>query len=355
MLSLLAGIFRRILRVMGFHPIHPVSPFRLRGFGPVMGIFVMFILSALPSRAMGRGADSISTDEIFQVIRTGNADGLRQLIDRGANVNAVKLDYSVLMAATLSGSVDQMKLLVGRGAAVNYQNSEGFTALWMAVPDYDKSVLLLESGADPQLKSKEGYTVLAKLAYFAGSAPLFQRMLEKGADLFQSGPGNILIYNASFTCDSALLGFLLRHGLNARDSANTGDFPIFGATYYRCFDCLRMLVENGADLNVAPMGFGLDLVKGMTPLMESALGHDSASFYYLLDHGANPNSRSKSGLTVMMFLEQCEVDDPGMTLALLQHGARPKDKAPDGTDALYYAKKKGNTKSVEILTEYLSK
>ena len=56
-----------------------------------------------------------------------------------------------------------------------------------------------------------------------------------------------------------------------------------------------------------------------------------------------------------MLLQQSEIDDPDMTLALLQHGAVPLEKAPDGSTALYYAKKKGNTQSVTILKKYENK
>jgi ankyrin repeat protein len=116
-----------------------------------------------------------------------------------------------------------------------------------------------------------------------------------------------------------------------------------------------MLVEHGANVNVAPMHLSLDLVNGITPLMFAAVSNDKSSFYYLLDHGANPNAKSKNGETPLMFLMQCENDDPDMTRALLSKGASVKDKARDGSDALYYALKRGNTPSVDLIREYLNK
>jgi len=44
-----------------------------------------------------------------------------------------------------------------------------------------------------------------------------------------------------------------------------------------------------------------------------------------------------------------------MTIALIKHGARVSDLAPDGTNALHYAKQKGNTQSVALLEQYASK
>jgi ankyrin repeat protein len=57
----------------------------------------------------------------------------------------------------------------------------------------------------------------------------------------------------------------------------------------------------------------------------------------------------------LILLEQSETDDPDMTLALIQHGAVVSEKAQDGTDALYYAKEKGNAPSVAILEKYSKK
>jgi len=42
-------------------------------------------------------------------------------------------------------------------------------------------------------------------------------------------------------------------------------------------------------------------------------------------------------------------------MALIEHGAKPAVKALDETDALYHARLRGNTKSVEILSALVSK
>ena len=81
----------------------------------------------------------------------------------------------------------------------------------------------------------------------------------------------------------------------------------------------------------------------------------SLPFFILLDHGADPNARNKQGYTPLMLLEQSESDDPETILAFIKHGAIVSEEAPDGTDALYYAKEKGNTASVAILEKYVNK
>lgn len=311
------------------------------------------VFSDAKGQAVVTTPDSSRTTLLFRAIRSGNAGELEQLLKNGADPNAKSEDYSALMAAALNGSSAQMKLLIDDGATVNYENTNGLTALWLAVPDWDKTSLLLDHGADPRIPSREGFTVLVKLANMPGTENIFHLLMDKGADLKKSGPGNFLLYNAASSCDTAIVGLLIRSGLNVNDTA-LGDYPLTSALNYRCFPTVKMLVDNGADVNVRP-NFQLEPMKGMTPLMIAAVSRDSLSLFYLLDHGADTHATSKKGYTALMYLQQAENDAPEMTLALIEHGAIPSQKAPDGTDALYLARKHGNSGSIAVLNKYLNK
>jgi ankyrin repeat protein len=256
------------------------------------------------------------------------------------------------MAATLNGSVDQMKMLIDHGANVNYHSRDTTTALWLAIPDWDKTKLLLDHGADVNHKI-QGYGILVKLAAMPGTIKIFHLLVDGGADLKHSAPDNYLLYNAASSGDTAIVGFVLRNGLNVNDSVTFGDYPINNALTYRSFATLKMLVDYGANVNVRQwIPFGLDAFKGFTPLMFAAVANDKPSILYLLEHGADPNARNKQGYTPLMLFEQSDTDDPEMTLAFIKHGAIVSQEAPDGTDALYYAKQKGNTTTVALLEKY---
>ncbi len=292
---------------------------------------------------------------LFQSIRSGNAKALKKQLVAGASANDSLEGYSALMCAALNGSAEQMKVLMAHGAVVNFQARDGVTALWLAVPDWDKTKLLLDHGADVN-HTITGYTVLVKLAAIPGSIKLFRLLIDRGADLKKSAPDNYLVYNAAASGDTAILGFLIRAGFNVNDSVAIGDYPLNNAELYRTFPTLKMLVDNGANVNVRQwMAGGLDAFKGCTPLMFAAVGHDKPSLLYLLNHGADPNARNKEGYTPLILLAQSETDDPEMTLAMIQHGADVLAKAKDGTDALYYARFKGKTASVAVLEKYSQK
>ena len=323
--------------------------------------YLIFLLGLISTFSHGQTTVSLPATqsdrarELFQSIRSGSTDALAKSLRNGADPNDTLEHYSALMAATLNGSIDQKRLLIDHGANVNYVNTLGIQALWLAIPDADKTMLLLNHGADPNSKI-EGYGILAKLAAMPGTIGLFHLLIEKGAELKKCAVDNSLVYIAAGSGDTAILGFLLRSGFRPNDTVSYGDYPINFALNFRSFATLKMLVDSGADVNVHPViVFALPATMGFSPLMNAAVNNDKPSFLYLLAHCADPNLKNKHGFTALMLLEAAEIDDPEMTLALLQHGADPAAKAPDGSNAFYFAAKKGNTQSVEILKKYESK
>lgn len=147
--------------------------------------------------------DDASDEAITPLIAAaseGHTEIVQALIAAGANVNAVDKDgTNALMAGSARGHVDAAKSLLEAGAKINEQNTDGHTALMFAyngknqvetlwerysqyVSDSDKGEdgvddagtgpiikealanhnalvdLLLQKGADPNLKDKEGHT-----------------------------------------------------------------------------------------------------------------------------------------------------------------------------------------------------
>ena len=301
------------------------------------------------------GIKNSKTTALFDAIRSGSSEELNKVLANRADANDSLSGYSALMFAALDGTADQMSVLISHGANVNYQNADSITALWLSVPDMEKMKLLLDHGADIH-HTIDGYGILVKLTMVPGTIQVFHFLVERGADPLHSSSDNLLLYNAAASGDTTMLGFLLRSGLKVNDTTSFGQVPINGALSFRTPATLKMLVEHGANVNFQNMHeLSLPAVKGFTPLMNAAIANDRESFLFLLDHGADPNMRSKNGVTALILLQQSDSDDPEMTAALIKHGARVEDKQPDGSDALYFAKQKGNTPTVALLQKYLQK
>ena len=328
---------------------------RMRKYVTIGSLVLCQILFIKTLAQQSPGMKNSKTTALFDAIRSGSSEELNKALADGANANDSLTGYSALMAAALNGTADQMSILISHGASVNYQNADSITALWLSVPDMDKMALLLDHGADIHHKI-EGYGILAKLCMIPGTINIFQFLVERGADPLHSSPDNLLLCNAAASGDTAVLGFLLRLGFKVNDTTSFGEVPINAALTFRTPATLKMLVDHGANVNFQNFHeLSLPAVKGFTPLMNAAIANDRESFLFLLDHGADPNMRSKNGVTALILLQQSDSDDPEMTMALIKHGAKVEDKQPDGSDALYFAKLKGNTPTVALLQKYLQK
>lgn len=331
----------------------PSLPGELKGILSRKTILLLLLMMAILV-VQAQPAISQKTKDLFKAIRSGSSAELETQLKNGADANDSLDGYSALMGAALSGSADQMKILIDNGANVNFIAQSGISALWLAAPDWDKTKLLLDHGADAK-HTVRGYGLLVKIAAMQGTLSVTKLLIENGADPKAATPDNYLVYNAAASGDTAILGFYLRKGFKANDTIFTGDYPINGALFYRNSATVKMLIDNGADVNIQSKSFQLISFNGFTPLMFAALNNDKASFYYLLNHGADPNRKNENGYTALMLLQQADEDDPAMTKALLEHGADPVTKTLSGNNALYFAMQKGNTESVAILKKYTTK
>jgi hypothetical protein len=107
----------------------------------------------------------MSLDEkLLDAVIEGDAARVRELLRKGANVNAKHGDYdsTPLHVAALWGHAEVARLLLDHGADVNSRSKDGWTPLhYAAAFGYaDVARLLLERGADPSIKDDKGRTPL---------------------------------------------------------------------------------------------------------------------------------------------------------------------------------------------------
>lgn len=125
-------------------------------------------------------------DDFINACDTGD---IKAVLQFSGNVNYInKSGWSGLLIAAVSGHLDIIKNLINRGADINYKNlGNGWvdpeTPLMLTCKHnhYDAAVLLLNLGADIDIKDKYGYTALMH-ATNQGNTSIVKMLLGNAAD-----------------------------------------------------------------------------------------------------------------------------------------------------------------------------
>lgn len=209
-----------------------------------------------------------------------------------------------LLQAALKGDAQTVQALLRQGADVNF----GFekTPLQEAATSGQKAVvlLLLDAGANINVRTKHGETALS-LAAYRGHLEIVRLLLSKGLD------------------------------------ANSRSEALLSAGMYGRAEIARLLLQAGADVNYRDPKFRT------TPLIWASKGNNVELIRVLLEAGADVNAVSTFGTALRMSADGGTVD--GLRF-LLAHGA---DVRPENAESpLISAARRGSLEMVSLLLEH---
>lgn len=281
---------------------------------------------------------------LFDAVQNNNIKEVKMLLDKGADPNAYDDDSdNVLIHAAFYASLDCMKLLLKRKANPNLKNKYGQTPLMYCTHDAGKMKLLLKYGADINAKSNSGNTPLLIACIGNGQYKNIKWLINRGADPLAKNYGKetALMHAAQFG-DTMTIHLLLSKGVNVNENAD-GFTALIYATRNANWPCVFGLLNNGADPNIA------DYMNQLPVLWAAELDNIEA-VNVLLKQTKNVNTiDSLAGMTPLMWATYNEHDNPQIIQALLDKGALVNIKAKNGSTALSWAMKKGNTSTVALL------
>jgi len=305
-------------------------------------------------------------DQYYRFIRSDDLAGLKQLLDKGLNPNAIgPQKMTPLLDAALIGSARAMKLLLERGAQVDAQNSSGYTALIYSRGDMEKTRLLLDRGANVKLFGTGAPPVggemsaLMQAANRKGGAAVVRELLAKGADVHTGDSvGFTALHGAAAVGDVETMTLLIEKGadVNAPSMANLGFTPLINAVMSRETTAVKLLLSKGAKVNAATATDKPPMVKnGKIDLGGETALHFAVPYgppelvKVLLDAGADVNAKNIQGMTPLMWAVASDYQNPEIIRMLLARGADPKIKSRDGQTALDLAKRLGASAGIELL------
>jgi ankyrin repeat protein len=331
------------------------------------------------------GASPEGETPLMTVTRSGSLAAAQKLLALGANANAAEAWHAqtALMWAASDNQLPIAAALVRAGADVNarskvwpgqpprprgsetsFQSAHsnfpkgGFTALHFAA-QYgagEVATLLAEAGANLEATEPDGITPLM-MAIINGHYDVAAMLVRKGANVNavdRSGRG--ALYHAA---DMNTLEWLFSRP-NPKPS---GDLDAVGIA--------RVLLEGGANPNarLTARGFAIqhdslgnaNLVPGSTPFMKAATTSDVRMLRLLLEHGADPNIATQNGTTPLMAaagLNWAEISSLGTeddTLEamklMLDRGADVNAANNNGETALHGAAQRGADRVVQFLAD----
>ena len=209
---------------------------------------------AMVARLLTAGASaraSLPTGEsaLMTCARTGVADAIRRLAERGADLNArdTHRGQTALMWAVGGRHPEAVEVLIQRGADVNAVSSGGFTPLMFAAREGDPASarLLLAAGArlDETTPAGESSLLLAAASESGLTARDYRHVPEPSDH------------------ETAALLFV-EHGANVNQADTLGQTALHHAVETGKRDLLKTLIVRGANLNARLVQQGLPFRRG---------------------------------------------------------------------------------------------
>ena len=227
----------------------------------------------------------------------------------------------------LFGTPADLRALLDAGLDANSATkSGGTTALMLAVPDLEKTKLLLDRGANVNTRSKTRFSPLMVAAQYPGSTPAIRLLLDRGAEVrLPKGAGSPLfnatpLILAAYTGNAEALPVLSK----ARDDVNAkmlflGFFPntaLTGVVGFANTAVTSALLDCGAKVDETDDD-------GITALGWAAIGNKPDIARLLIERGADVNHVDKKGMTPLLYAASIDFGDSTMIDLLLKSGANP--------------------------------
>jgi ankyrin repeat protein len=289
----------------------------------------------------------------------GNAAMVEKLIKAGANPNAPLTPQgdTALMMAARNGKPAAIKMLLDNGAEVNARETwGGTTALMWAVSEGHLAAakLLVERGADVNAKSY--YVPAANGRGFEGRQPVNAGPEQQVQDY--AGGWMTPLMMAARQGDMEAVRFFVDSGTDVNVVSGDGKNALGLAIFNGNYDIASYLIDKKSDVNRAdaqrftPLFWAVDrrnMEKGANGFAWLVTDDPLPVIRKLLEAGANPNavvnntprSRNRGGSPRIVFantlMRAVFAGDIEVAKLLLTHGANPNTASSDGESMLQAA------------------
>ncbi len=294
-------------------------------------------------------AGASAAEDLLRAAQRNDAAEALSAIEGGADVNARSPDgTTALHWAVYNGNLAVVERLIAAGADVSAANEFGSTPLAEAATVGNSQVIaaLLAAGAAADAPGTDGQTALMVVAR-SGNTAAAEVLIEHGADVNarEQWREQTALMWAAAQSQPAIVELLIEHGadVDARSAVNewprqvTGEprrmyrpfgglTPLLFAAREGCHECVRSLIEGGANVDLPDP-------KGVTPLFLAIDNFHFDAAKLLIEADANPNKWDWWGRTPLY---------SAVDVNTLPHGGRADRRSVDTTTS---------TEIIELLLE----
>jgi|GEM_PF-816109 len=285
---------------------------------------------------------------IFSGAFSQTRETLDILLDNGADLNiGDERNAQLIHYLSWLGDTQRVLNLIDRGVDINQKHDELDTPITWAIEadNIDLYDSLYNRGADLTIVNDEGRTLAHYLAY-RGQADRLKDVIEKGLDPeMPDSSGRTPIFNAVSGGDLETIKLLVELNVDVNHKSNDGDRPITSAFGIDSTSTFEYFLSCGVDVN-APLW-----ADNNTPLLVSIFWERPECTKILLENGADPNLANEQGNTPLMeAVNSCKTEITGL---LLNAGADPNMvESHYGHSPLHKAAIMGDPLSAELLVAH---
>jgi ankyrin repeat protein len=189
------------------------------------------------------------SEDLLMAAKKQDIDGVRTALKQGANVNAIdKYGGMTPLINSISYKDDPYitKMLLDSGADPNLKDFNGWTPLMHAGYNNKKNTakLLLEYGADPNIQDDFGVTALMHVSE-KGNTDIAKLLLKHGAklNLPNNGGATALMYAVTYNKPD-MVKLLLEHGADVSIKDKEGDTALSIARKKGYYDIIDLLLSH---------------------------------------------------------------------------------------------------------------
>jgi ankyrin repeat protein len=260
----------------------------MRGAGRAGGVLLACLAGFGVAHAGPKAVEAVDaraievdgTTPLHWAVYRNDEAGVRRLIRAGADVNA-RNDYgsTPLSEAAVSGNVKVIRWLLEAGAEVDGANADGQTPLMIVsrTSNVEAAKLLIRHGADVNRREQWRQQTPLMWAAAEGQPAMVELLIRHGADV--NARSRVNEWERQVTAEPRM---------QARPSG--GFTPLLYAARRGCVDCVRALLDAGADINLTDPD-------RVTPLLLATLNLNFDTAALLVERGADVNKWDTWGRT----------------------------------------------------------